>query len=68
MILAGMLFGPLVLFGFNSFSNFSMPLTVISIGGICGDRIWLGSLVRFSLVNKDWNWFDSIFALDLLSV
>ena len=25
-------------------------------------------LVRFSLVNTDWKWFDRIFALDLLSV
>ena len=52
-ILAGMLSGPWALFGFNSFSNFSMPLTAIWIGGICGDRFWLGSwgmLVRFSLV------------------
>ena len=70
-ILAGMLSGPLALFGFNSLSNFSMPLTVIWIGGICGDRFWLGSwgrLVRFSLVNTDWNWFERISALDLLSV
>ena len=36
-----------------------------------GHRFWLGSwgrLVRFSLVNTDWKWFDRIFALDLLSV
>ena len=33
----------LSLFGFNSVSNFSTPLTVIWIGGICGDRFWLGS-------------------------
>ena len=49
-ILAGMLSGPV--------SNFSTPLTVIWIGGICGDRFWLGSwgrLVRFSMVNTDWN-------------
>jgi hypothetical protein len=32
-ILAGMLSGPWALFGFNSLSNFSMPLTVIWIGG-----------------------------------
>ena len=59
------------MFGFSSVNNFSMPLTVIWIGGICGDRFWLGSwgrLVRFSLVNTDWKWFDRIFALDLLSV
>ena len=59
------------MFGFNSVNNFSTPLTVIWIGGICGDRFWLGSwgrLVRFSLVNTDWKWFDRIFALDLLSV
>ena len=42
-LLAGMLSGPWTLFGFNSFSNFSMLLTVIWIGGICGDRFWLGS-------------------------
>ena len=62
---------PWTLFGFNSLSNFSMPLTVIWIGGICGDRFWLGSwgrLVRFSLVNTGWNWFERISALDLLSV
>ena len=44
---------------------------MIRIGGICGDRFWLGSwgrLVRFSLVNTDWKWFERIFALDLLSV
>ena len=55
-ILAGMLSGPWALFGFNSFSNFSTLLTVIWIGGICGDRFWLGSwerFVRFSLVNTD---------------
>jgi hypothetical protein len=34
-ILAGMLSGPWALFGFNSLSNFSMPLTVIWIGGSC---------------------------------
>ena len=70
-ILAGMLSGPWALFGFNSLSNCSMPLTVIWIGGICEDRFWLGSwgrLVRFSLVNTDWNWFERISALDLLSV
>ena len=55
-ILAGMLSGPWALFGFNSFSNFSTLLTVIWIGGICGDRFWLGSwerFVRFLLVNTD---------------
>ena len=70
-ILAGMLSGPWALFGFNSLSNFPMPLTVIWIGGICEDWFWLGSwgrLVRFSLVNTDWNWFERISALDLLSV
>ena len=70
-ILAGMLSGPWALFGFNSFSSFSTPLTVIWIGSICGDRFWLGSwgrLVRFSLVNTDWNWFERISTLDLLSV
>ena len=70
-ILAGLLSGPWALFDFNSFSNFSMPLTVIWIGDICGDRFCLGSwgrLVRFSLVNTDWNWFERISALDLLSV
>ena len=70
-ILAGMLSGRWALFGFNSFSNFSTPLTVIWIGGICGDRVWLrscGRLVRFLLVNTDWNWFEIISALDLLSV
>ena len=70
-ILAGMLSGPWALFCINSLSNFSMPLTVIWIGGICEDRFWLGSwgrLVRFSLVNPDWNWFERISALDLLSV
>ena len=65
-ILAGML--PWALFGFNYFSSFSTPLTVIWIGGICGDRFWLGSLVRFSLVNRYWNLFERISALDLLSV
>ena len=48
-----------------------MPLTVTWIGGICGGRFWLGSwgrLVRFSLVNTDWNWFDLLSAFDLLSV
>ena len=70
-ILAGMLSGPWALFSFNSFSNFSMPLTVVWIGGICGDWFWLwswGRLVRFSLVNTDWNWFERISALELLSV
>ena len=42
-ILARMLSGPWALFGFNSVSNFSTPLTVIWIGCICGDRFWLGS-------------------------
>ena len=48
-----------------------MTLTVIWIGVICEDRFWLGSwgrLVRVSLVNTDWNWFERISALDLLSV
>ena len=70
-ILAGMLPGHRSLLGFNSFGNFSMPLTLIWIGGICGDRFWLGRwgrLVRFSLVNTDWNWFERISAVDLLSV
>ena len=62
-ILAGMLSGPLALFGFNSFSHFSMPLTVTWIGGISVDRFWLGSLVRLSLVNTDWNWFERLSAL-----
>ena len=57
-----------VALGFNYFSSFSTPLTVIWIGGICGDRFWLGSLVRFSLVNRYWNLFERISALDLLSV
>ena len=60
-ILAGILPGPWALFVFNSVSNFSKPLTAICIGSICGDRFWLGSwgrLVRFSLVNTDWKWFD----------
>ena len=57
-ILAGMMSGPRALCGINAFRNFSMPLTVIWIGGICGDRFWLGSwgrLVRVSLVYTDWN-------------
>ena len=37
-ILAGMLSGLWALFGFNSISNFSAPLAVIWIWGICGDR------------------------------
>ena len=56
-ILAGMLSGSWALFGFNSVSNLSTPLTVIWIGSICGDRFWLGSwgrLVRFPLVNTGW--------------
>ena len=70
-ILAGLLSGPWALFGVNSFSNFSKPLTVIWIWGISVDWFWLGSwgrLVRFSLVNTDWNGFERISALDLLSV
>ena len=47
-ILAGMLSGTWTLFGFNSFSNFSVPLTVIWIRGICGDRVWF--LGKFMLV------------------
>ena len=27
-----------------------------------------GRLVRFPLVNTDWNWFERVSALDLLSV
>ena len=51
-ILAGMLSGPWALFGFNSLSNFSMPLTVVWIGGICEVRFWLGSF-RFAVCVKD---------------
>ena len=70
-ILAEMLSGPWALFGFKSFSSFSTPLTVIVDWG----HLWgsvlvgeLGRLVRFSLVNTNWNWFERISALDLLSV
>ena len=70
-ILAGILSGPFALIGFNSFTNFSTPFTVIWIGGHLWDRFGLGSwgrLVKFSLVNTNWNWFERISALDLLSV
>ena len=70
-ILVRMLSGPVSVFGFNYFSNFVTPFTVIWIGGICGDTFWLrswGRLARFSLVNTDWNWFEKISPLDLLFV
>ena len=52
-----MLSGAWALFGFNSFSNFSTPFTVIWIGALWGSVLVreVGGLVRFSLVNADWN-------------